>query len=350
MAVAIALILVAFRLSAAYALSTSPLVTAEAIERIQYGQVAIIPDWLPLALVQDMRQDAQYLFETGQFQPDGLTNTALSQAQQGFTATADRQTFRGGAGWYDAVGNRAARRDFSNRIQNLRLQLARDLQRPTLATDAPRKHEMTYNYYQPGAKLGRHLDEHHEETKGTKGWMLPTRRSVTWLVYLNEGWTNEDGGALRTFPRQSEQTVGSHEENLQVGWLNHTTPVFLDSFRESGGSALYTVAGDERMIVSSADFEVPRQPIDFSTFLKKNLQGNFDQISTARLDPRFAGGNSVAPPETKNEDHLDVVPTAGSLVLFDSVVLPHLVQQVTANRPRIAATGWFHEDSAFFLR
>ena len=40
---------------------------------------------------------------------------------------------------------------------------------------------MTYNWYEQGARLGRHLDEHHEETKGTKGWIYPSRRSVRWL-------------------------------------------------------------------------------------------------------------------------------------------------------------------------
>ena len=56
---------------------------------------------------------------------------------------------------------------------------------------------MTYNWYEPGAKLGRHLDEHHEETKGAQGWLPPTRRSVTWLVYLNDDW---DAGELTLTP------------------------------------------------------------------------------------------------------------------------------------------------------
>jgi hypothetical protein len=42
-----------------------------------------------------------------------------------------------------------------------------------------------YSIYQPGASLARHVDEHHEEAKGSGGWALPSRRSVSWLVYLN---------------------------------------------------------------------------------------------------------------------------------------------------------------------
>ena len=52
----------------------------------------------------------------------------------------------------------------------------------------------------------------------------------------------------------------------------------------------------------------------------------------------------------KEEAHyIDVVPKAGTLVLFDSASLPYLVQEVTSTRQRIAATGWFHEDSTFLF-
>ena len=77
----------------------------------------------------------------------------------------------------------------------------------------------------------------------------------------------------------------------------------------------------------------------------------FEQISTARLDPRFAGGGVAAPPPTRGatpSDHFqDVEPVAGTLVVFDSVSMPHQVQQVTGARQRVAATGWFHEESQF---
>ena len=39
----------------------------------------------------------------------------------------------------------------------------------------------------------------------------------------------------------------------------------------------------------------------------------------------------------------EIPPTAGTLLLFDSVVLPHEVLPVTGARPRVACTGWFHE-------
>ena len=146
----------------------SPLLSAQDIQKISSGGVAIIPNWLPPNLLTKMRQDARELFNNGQFQPDGLTNTARKRDEQGFTVKADRQTFRGGAGWDSPVGNTAIRAEFANLMKQLRIQLSTELDRTTLAVDGEYKHEMTYNWYEVGAKLGRHLDEHHEETKGTK--------------------------------------------------------------------------------------------------------------------------------------------------------------------------------------
>ena len=150
--------------------------------------------------------------------------------------------------------------------------------------------EMYYSISPGGSHLPRHQDERHEETKGTKGWINETRRSVSWLIYLNEdGWgrgtekntrTNASsngtgegsgardagttqmtyyksrhgrsveghGGELRAYCRKccSEEYVlcGSNEGNLQVGWLRIESPssssssstvveyepVFLDSW------------------------------------------------------------------------------------------------------------------------
>jgi len=154
--------------------------SAEAIHSIDRGGIHIEPQWIPPRLVAALRADAKDLFAQGLFSPDGLTNTAVSKTKQGFTAR-DRQTFRGD-GWRSSVGNVAARLQFADAMYELRQELATGLRRPSLGTEGVRKHEMTYNWYEPGAKLGRHLDEHHEETKGPKGWRMPTRRSVTWLV------------------------------------------------------------------------------------------------------------------------------------------------------------------------
>ncbi len=105
----------------------------------------------------------------------------------------------------------------------------------------------------------------------------------------------------------------------------------------------------------------------------------FEQISTSHLDPRFArrppsptannagdSGGDVSTTTTTDAvvvdvdrdcppidgggwTILDVTPAAGTLVLFHSVTLPHLVMEVMGLRQRIVATGWFHKDSQFVL-
>jgi len=199
-------------------------------------------------------------------------------------------------------------------------------------------------------------------------WTVPTRRSVTWLVYLNDDWQEHEGGALRTYPRLSlaDGVVGAHLGNLQVGWIRHTLPVYLDAItREDGLLFLYSCDLKGKITLLSDAFPMPPKPVDFGRFIKPEVaasisggaageRNDFEQISTARLDPRFAGNDvsssqPLAPSEPDSFEHFDIIPEGGTLVLFDSVSLPHQVLPVTAKRPRIAATGWFHEDSQLFI-
>ena len=67
--------------------------------------------------------------------------------------------------------------------------------------------------------------QRHEAFKA-EGFAETSRRSVSWLVYLNE---KPRGGELRAYCRESAGTCGSDEGNLQVGWLG-AEPVFLDAY------------------------------------------------------------------------------------------------------------------------
>ena len=56
--------------------------------------------------------------------------------------------------------------------------------------------------------------------------MLPSRRSISWLIYLSD--VDLVGRELRTFPQKKFETVGSfgriesgcHGGNLQIGWID----------------------------------------------------------------------------------------------------------------------------------
>ena len=64
-------------------------------------------------LIKALCHDALYFFHFGQFQPDGLANTAiLSQSKQGFTSNDERQTFQDSVDWFSEVGNAVAQMVF----------------------------------------------------------------------------------------------------------------------------------------------------------------------------------------------------------------------------------------------
>ena len=100
--------------------------------------------------------------------------------------------------------------------------------------------EQFYSAGPPQAALAWHTDEAHAEVQGSVAFnYLNTRRSISWLLYLNEdGWDEPDGsgsgGAFRGLTRSDAVgSCGAHEGNLQVGWLYRgggSEPVFLDSW------------------------------------------------------------------------------------------------------------------------
>lgn len=372
-------------------------------DQIAAGRPAVLPNWLPPADVAALCADARALHKDGCFLQDGLAAYAPSRPSRS-DAPAERSAKRAAASsrgalsrevlpayipsarragpWADAtLGNAAARLRFASRIEALRIALADGLDRAALGSthvgdapapppDRPRSlarlaselTEVSYTRFAPGAALRRHVDERHEELKGDGGWARPTRRSVSWLVYLNTVWDPAvDGGVLRTFPRALPpgSPVGAHGGELQVGWLRATAadpverPVFLDSSRAGGGSgncALFTVRNGPRgsaRVLLSRDFWA--QPLLYqSAALLINVllidnpgaAGRFQFVEA----PRSAATEWLGAMARKDagEGVCDVAPVGGTLVLFDSVALPHEVLP-TIGRERWACSGWLHE-------
>jgi hypothetical protein len=284
-------------------------------------------------------------------------------------------------------------------------------------TTSPIAHECYYSVAKQGSVLARHMDERHEECKGAKGWLLPSRRSLSWLIYLtDENWQlQENGGGLRTFPQKLVQkhVSSTHDGNLQVGWLvpsrsktddNDDTvsvPVYLDSWfqpqkRETEPHCiLYTVAPPSRDTTTKVDQPItdrvfltqawlstalppgisiidfikawavkdsndvppsssPSPPKDSSDSALKDSGGGATSATTTMqglfLNPEFARQFALLEERQEwDEGQLprgcrvqDINPTRASLVVFDSVVLPHQVEAVKKGR-RIAVAGWMHE-------
>ena len=255
------------------------------------------------------------------------------------------------------LGDVEGRKELTTLIAALRRDLAVGLVRPGIDTpDGADNHEISYTRFGEGALLARHVDEHHEEVKGKAGWSRPTRRSISWLIYLNEeGWDeNSDGGHLRTYERKvrSSYPVGSRDGDLQIGWLAPTPndpgerPVFLDGRRGgvSGRCALYIDSNDGgRRVYLTKEFDSHPYLFLKSDYFVQNLL-----IKDHELGGRFhyldqpKSALTAYLKEDPGEIIKDVAPLGGTLVAFDSVALPHEVLP-TLGRERWAASGWLHD-------
>jgi hypothetical protein len=263
------------------------------------------------------------------------------------------------------------------------------------------------------------MDERHEESKGPRGWLLPSRRSLSWLIYLSEtldekngissqSWDAEkNGGLLRTFPQRHYRprsdvgwgnTVhcGSHDGNLQVGWLlvaqshhdsssvNETTggaiahPIFLDCWYQhlnpytgeiEPHNVLYIVRKLAITTTTSDGMDSDKEQIEYITvpWMPDAVGGNVMEFLQHRatlesspehsserlflnlkyafqfklLEDREAWDRGDDPAGSEVED---ILPLRGRLVVFDSVTLPHEVTSVI-NGSRSALAGWFHEET-----
>jgi hypothetical protein len=245
------------------------------------------------------------------------------------------------------------------------------------------------------------MDERHEEMKGAQGWLLPSRRSLSWLIYLSEPkeWDlGTNGGALRTFPQRQTHhhqqgttrpsARSTHDENLQIGWIHSD-----DDIDDTGSRAVYmdcffippSLACGASSSTSGEGGELPyRDPHcilycldehgqkEYMTrpWLTEALQGmpvpEFIQacaqqdatandiddppslllFQTSRyarkfslLEDRRAWDDGRRPRGSVVED---IAPVRGRLVVFDSVQLPHEVREIKSGTRR-ALAGWFHE-------
>jgi Rps23 Pro-64 3,4-dihydroxylase Tpa1-like proline 4-hydroxylase len=347
------------------------------------GRIAVLPNFLPRDEIQTLQTDAADLWNQKYFSTDALAGYGSSGK---FDPQRDRAVLKLNQ-WKDtSIGDWEARRRFGSRMAAVRSDLAVQLNRPKLDTGlATTKYgngstEISYTRFGPGAFLKRHVDEHHEELKGTAGWVQPTRRSVSWLIYLNQDWdAAKYGGQLRCFERQSTTkpsatytAVGARPNgDLQIAWLRASAmdpvdrPVFLDGRqrKEHGKCAMYIVQEDGTSLQYITDV-FDAHPILYMgaggdalaqklLVNRRDLAERFHYIEPPKsklgdlLATSSSGGGAqytgMGVPPLSDEVTNNIDPIGGTLVLFDSVSLPHEVL-ATRDRERWATSGWFHED------
>ena len=198
-----------------------------------------------------------------------------------------------------------------------------------------------------------------------------TRRSITWLIYLNDDWNgSNDGGQLRVYERQAgispNTRVGANGRDLQIGWLTSNSdgggdlPIFLDPLHPTNDGKInpkescklyYSTSGnnsgnddDDRFYLSSKPFPNAALYISGGESMmidNPNQLKNFRRIDTQKSALSSFLSSSSSEANDPTERPKDIVPNAGTLVMFDSVSLPH--QVLKTNRERYGVQGWFHE-------
>ena len=417
----------------------------EAFSIIRKGGICIRHNFINASEVTALQNDISQLYRSDQFKPSGLSNRV--QGDKNVFGEADRltctitPTLLKGEAQYSYI-----REVVEDKLDVLKQELQNLLNEENAIDDLSMEglkfdlSEMYYSISPEGSILPRHQDERHEDTKGEKGWMHDTRRSISWLIYLNNDWgafVDENGieasdesdesqncgagGEFRAYCRKcsSNTQCGSHDGNLQVGWLrsqrsrhlkpsentakddsslksieDYFEPIFLDSwvkmpstvsgdtddtcYEEDAGydklkwrpmSALYRIRNP---INNYDDFDSNRDPMMSMSNCKQStvvkyphreylsepfgadspnwpkeidlepsefIEALASQLSDQSIRQRFDGVEDIL---GQGVEIVDVEPTAGTLVLFDSVVVPHEVLEVTRGE-RLAVAGWFHE-------
>jgi len=164
---------------------------------------------------------------------------------------------------------------------------------------------------------------------------------------------------LRCYERAAKpaRSVGATRDgDLQVAWLRAEgpndveLPVFLDARVEGkhGKCAFYVydALGGKRVVSRTFAANPTLYLADggTDTIVRKTL---LTEPEAARRFRRLEPLKSRLPlgPDALHPDEfaaVDVLPRAGTLVLFDSVTLPHEVMP-TRERERFASSGWLHE-------
>ena len=353
---------------------------------ITKGKLCIVQNWLVGEQLEALRNDVRMLLKEGAFHESGLT-TKVDPHKTSSTGPRDEQTRLVCEMRHDLGGDRSARQAIDVRLDFLRKELEEATGR-SLCLE-----EQYYSFSPAGVTLALHMDERHEETKGDDAWTAESRRSISWLLYLSdEGWesnhrqTPEDalegtrstsgaGGELRAYCRtDAVAPIGAHEGNLQIGWLrceddggaeqsvdvhdgsasypdSVSHAVFLDAWCKGStpdGTEGYGAMPESRLYILQTDGK--------RTYLTDTIspgEGAFandgmdwDAFSAAlrghlpsHLQPHFLSVVSTGDAEA---EVVHVSPVGGTLVLFDSVAIPHDVAAVERGE-RLALAGWFHE-------
>ena len=143
------------------------------------GGCSVEPDFLPPAIVAALAEEAHARDAAGEFHDAGVGRDATF---------AQRRDVRGDRIlWLDEASASPAQLPFRQAMEALRAALNEKLLLGLFSFEAH------YALYPPGAFYRRHRDRFGGSVAS------PGVRVISCAIYLNEGWTAADGGALRVY-------------------------------------------------------------------------------------------------------------------------------------------------------
>jgi SM-20-related protein len=167
----------------------SPMMTGEHATEVDVhdriaGELAgagwsVCPGFLPGADVRRLRDEAEELWREGAFRRAGVGTGAEAQVRP--EIRSDRIL------WLDEPYTPAQQR-YLDELERLRLALNRHLYLGLFTFEGH------LAVYPPGSFYGKHLDQ----------FRTARQRVVSCILYLNEGWSPEDGGQLRLYDGPEE--------------------------------------------------------------------------------------------------------------------------------------------------
>ncbi len=131
------------------------------------------PDFVEQKTIAALREECRQLAETGAFRAAAVGNNADHRIRPDIRNDEIL--------WLDAAQGNAGRQRCLAHLEQLRLALNRHLQLGLF------EFECHYTRYAPGAFYRKHFDRFRNDG----------RRTLSSVLYLNDGWENGDGGALR---------------------------------------------------------------------------------------------------------------------------------------------------------
>lgn len=188
----------------------------EAATEIANQGWTVLPDLLPFEALAALRAEAQQLWQQEDFRAAGIGRS------DGFAIRADIRSDH--IHWLDEQALTPAQKVYWETIEELRQTLNRELFL-NLTT-----YESHFAVYPPGAAYQKHLDRFSDADE----------RTISCTLYLNENWQVEDGGQLRLFLPDEEQTTPlAHSRGTVISTGKDQLENYLEVLPVAGTCALF---------------------------------------------------------------------------------------------------------------